>query len=80
VASGVVIFVKGRRLNNGGIGSVNLIADAVAAAAKDYARANNGQMPSDAAHIANYLKQPLEAALVQKYLRQLPADAAVAGK
>lgn len=67
-------------LLSSGVGSVNLTADAVAAAARDYARANNGQMPSDPAQIANYLKQPLEAALVQKYLRQLPADAAVAGK
>jgi len=67
-------------LNSGGVGSVNLMADAVAAAAKDYAQANNGQMPSDPAQIAHYLKQPLEAALVQKYLRKLPADAAVPGK
>ena len=59
---------------------VNLIADAVAAAAKDYAQANNGQMPSDPAQIAQYLKQPLEAALVQKYLLKLPADATVPGK
>ena len=67
-------------LYSGGVGSVNLIADAVAAAAKDYALANNGQMPSDPAQIAHYLKQPLEAALVQKYLRKLPTDAAVPGK
>jgi hypothetical protein len=67
-------------LNSGGIGNVNRIADAVAAAAKDYAQANNGQIPSDPAQIASYLKPPLEAALVQKYLRQLLADAAVAGK
>jgi len=67
-------------LNSGGVGNVNLIAEAVAAAAKDYAQANNGQMPSDPAQIAHYLQQPLEAALVQKYLRRLPADAAVSGK
>ena len=67
-------------LNSGGIGNVNLIADAVAAAAKDYAQANNGQMPSDPAQIADYLKQPLEAALVLKYLPKLPTDAAVPGK
>ena len=67
-------------LNSGGIGNVNLIADAVAAAAKDYAQANNGQMPSDPAQIAPYLKQPLEAALVQKYLPKLPTGSAVPGK
>jgi hypothetical protein len=67
-------------LNSGGAGNVNLIADAVAAAAKDYAQANNGQMPSDPAQFARYLKPPLEAALVRNYLRKLHADAAVAGK
>jgi hypothetical protein len=55
-------------LNSGGVGSINLIADAVAAAANDYAQANGGQMPSDPAQIAPYLKQPLNSALVQKYL------------
>ncbi|MDB6029479.1 MAG: hypothetical protein JWM68_5702 [Verrucomicrobiales bacterium] len=67
-------------LESRGVRSVNLIADAVAAAAKDYAQANNGQMPSDPAQIAPYLKQPLEAALVEKYLRKLPTDPAVPGK
>jgi RNA polymerase sigma factor (sigma-70 family) len=67
-------------LYSGGVGSVNLIEDAVAAAAKDYVQANSGQMPSDPAQIAQYLKQPLEAALVQKYLRKLPTDASVPGK
>jgi hypothetical protein len=67
-------------LYSGGVGSVNLIADAVAAAAEDYAQANNGQMPSDPAQIAHHLKQPLEAALVQKYLAKLPTAAAVPGK
>lgn len=67
-------------LYSSGVGSVNLIADAVAAAAKDYAQANNGQLPSDPAQIAPYLKQPLEAALVLKYLPKLPTDAAVPGK
>ena len=53
-------------LNVGGISTVNLIADAVGIAAKDYAQANNGQMPSGPAQIAPYLKQPVDAALVQK--------------
>jgi RNA polymerase sigma factor (sigma-70 family) len=59
-------------LYSSGAGSVNLVADAVAAAAKDYAQANNGQMPSDPAQVAPYLKQPMEAAIVQKYLSKLP--------
>jgi RNA polymerase sigma factor (sigma-70 family) len=67
-------------LNSGGVSSVNLIADAIAAAAKDYAQANHGQAPSDPAQIAHYLKQPLEAALVQKYLRTPSTDTAVPGK
>jgi len=67
-------------LNSGGYGNVNLIADAVAAAAKDYAQANNGEMPSDPAQIAPYLKQPLDPLLVQKYLSRLPADAAASNK
>jgi hypothetical protein len=67
-------------LNSGGVGSVNLIADAIAAAAKDYAQANNGQTPNNPAQIAHYLKQPLEAALVQEYLRTPSTDAAAPSK
>jgi RNA polymerase sigma factor (sigma-70 family) len=60
---------------SGGRGDVNLIKDQVSAAAKNYAQANNGQMPSDPAQIAPYLKSPLEVALVQKYLNNLTATA-----
>ena len=67
-------------LHSGGVGSVNLIADAVAAAAKGYAQANNGERPSEPAQIAPYLKQPLDPLLVQKYLSRLPADAAASNK
>ena len=67
-------------LYSGGVGPVNLIADAVAAAAKNYAQANKGQMPTDPAQLAGYLKQPLEATLVQKYLDTFPTSAAVSGK
>jgi hypothetical protein len=66
-------------LYSGGVGNVNVIADAVAAAARDYAQANNGQMPSDPAQVARYLKQPMEAALLLKYLRKLPTAPAVPG-
>jgi len=67
-------------LRSGGVGNVNLIADAVAAAAKGYAQANNGERPSEPAQIAPYLKQPLDPLLVQKYLSRLPADAAASNK
>jgi hypothetical protein len=67
-------------LYSGGVRSVNLIADAVAAAAKGYAQANNGQTPSEPAQIAPYLKQPLDPVLVQKYLSRLATDAAAPDK
>jgi hypothetical protein len=66
-------------LNSGGVRPVNLVENAVAAAAKEYARANNGQMPSEPAQIAPYLKSPLDAALAQKYLSK-PSTAVVQGK
>jgi len=59
-----------------GLGQVNLIQDAVNAAAKDYSQANSGQTPTDPAQVAPYLKSPLDAALVQKYLSRLPAATA----
>src|SRR5207249_8756360 len=65
---------------SGGWGKVNLIAYAVAAAAKGYAQANNGQTPSEPAQIAPYLKQPLDLVLVRKYLSRLPADAAASNR
>ena len=67
-------------LRSGGVGSVNLIADAVAAAAKGYAQANNGQTPSEPAQITLYLEQPLDPVLVRKYLSRLPADGAASNK
>jgi hypothetical protein len=67
-------------LRSGGVGSVNLIADAVAAAAKVYAQANNGQTPNEPAQITPYLEQPLDPILVQKYLSRLTADAVAPDK
>jgi hypothetical protein len=67
-------------LYSGGAGSVNLIADAVAAAARDYAQANNGQPPTAAAQIAPYLKQPVQPALAQKYLEKLSSEATAPSK
>ena len=67
-------------LNSGGVTDVNSIKDTVAAAARDYAQANNGQMASDPAQITPYLKSPVEIALVQKYLNQYLAAPVRAGK
>jgi hypothetical protein len=55
-------------LNSGGVGNVNEIRDAVSAAVQSYAQANNGSLPSGPADIASYLKEPLDVALVQKYM------------
>jgi RNA polymerase sigma factor (sigma-70 family) len=63
-------------LGSGGVGNVNLVADAVSAAVQTYGQSNNGAMPDSAAQIAPYLKQPLDAALVQKYLNKSAASAA----
>jgi hypothetical protein len=63
-------------LNSGGVGNVNLIRDAVSAAVESYVQANGGIRPSDPAAIAPYLKEPLDAALVQKYLGNLATNTA----
>jgi hypothetical protein len=55
-------------LSSGGVGNVNLIRDAVSAAIQSYAQANNGKLPSGPADITPYLKEPLDVALVQKYM------------
>jgi RNA polymerase sigma factor (sigma-70 family) len=55
-------------LNSGGVGNVNLIREAVSAAIQSYAQANDGKMPSGPADITPYLKEPLDVALVQKYM------------
>jgi RNA polymerase sigma factor (sigma-70 family) len=67
-------------LYSGGTARVNFIQDAVNAAAKEYAQANNGQMPTDPSQIAPYLKSPLEGALVQKYLNKLSTASVATGK
>jgi RNA polymerase sigma factor (sigma-70 family) len=63
-------------LSSGGRGNVNLISDAVSAAVQSYAQSNNGMMPDSPAQIAPYLKQPLDAALIQKYLSKPATGAA----
>jgi hypothetical protein len=63
-------------LGSGGVGNVNLIRDAVSAAIQSYAQANNGRLPSGPADITPYLKEPLDVALVQKYMGNLATNTA----
>jgi hypothetical protein len=63
-------------LNSGGVANVNLIRDTVSSAIQSYLQANNGRRPSGPAEIAPYLKEPVDAALVQKYLGNLATNSA----
>jgi RNA polymerase sigma factor (sigma-70 family) len=62
-------------LDSGGVGNVNLVRDAVSVAIESY-RANNGRLPGDPIEIAPYLKQPLDVALVRKYMGNLATNSA----
>jgi RNA polymerase sigma factor (sigma-70 family) len=53
--------------------SVNKTADAVQEAGIQYARANNGMLPTDPAQLAPYLKQPIDPAIVQRFLNRVPS-------
>ncbi|MBI4659861.1 MAG: sigma-70 family RNA polymerase sigma factor [Verrucomicrobia bacterium] len=63
-------------LNGGQGGDYNLAKEAVKIASVKFAEDNNGQMPSEASLLAAYLKQPMDAALVQKYFQRLKEVAA----
>jgi hypothetical protein len=52
----------------------NGVADAVKIAAAEFANANNGQLPSDASQLSAYLKQSIDAATIQKYLKGVAAN------
>jgi RNA polymerase sigma factor (sigma-70 family) len=52
----------------------NRVADAVKIAAAEFANDNNGQLPSDPSQLTAYLKQPIDAATVQKYLKEDAAN------
>ncbi len=54
--------------------------DGVREAAKEFARNNNGRMPSEASPLAPYLKHPIDEATLQNYLSQMPADATLPDK
>jgi len=57
-------------LNGAGGSGVNVISSAVSAAAKDFAKNNNGQRPTDSSQVMPYLQQPIDTAKIQKYLNQ----------
>jgi hypothetical protein len=48
----------------------NPVGDAVKIAAVEFANDNHGQLPSDPAQLTAYLKQPIDAATIQKYLKE----------
>ena len=52
----------------------NRLAEAVKIAAVEFANDNNGQLPTDPSQLAAYLKQPIDAATIQKYLKAVAAD------
>ena len=63
-------------LNSGGVGNINLVREAVSAAIQSFSQANNGRLPSGPADIAPYLKEPLDPALMRKYMGNLATNTA----
>ncbi|MCI0533983.1 MAG: sigma-70 family RNA polymerase sigma factor [Verrucomicrobiales bacterium] len=63
-------------LNGGQGGDYNMANDTVKNATVEFAKANHGRTPSDASQLAAYLKQPIEAELVQKYFQKYLDDVA----
>jgi hypothetical protein len=61
-------------LNGGGGGSFNRIQDAINDAAREFARDNNFQAPTNPAQIAPYLKKTVDTATIEKYLKQFVLD------
>jgi hypothetical protein len=59
-------------LNDVTTSSVNHTEDAIKKAGIQFAEANNGLLPTDPSQLAPYLKQPVDAAKVQKLLSQIP--------
>jgi len=64
----------GMSINGAWGGRFNRVSGAVEIAAEAFAKANNGIMPGEPAQIMPYLKQPLDANTVQKYLNQIAAN------
>jgi len=57
-------------LNGAGGSGVNEISSAVSAAARAFAKNNNGQRPTDSSQVMPYLQQPIDTSKIQKYLNQ----------
>jgi RNA polymerase sigma factor (sigma-70 family) len=49
-------------------------SETIEAAAIAFANANNGLLPRDPAHLAPYLREPIDPARVQKFLGKIPPD------
>jgi RNA polymerase sigma factor (sigma-70 family) len=52
---------------------VNKVQSAIFDAANAFAKDNNGQKPNESSQIIPYLKQPIDAAIAQKYLNKMAA-------
>jgi len=60
---------------NGSMGEpFNRVADAVKIAAAEFVNDNNGQLPSDPSQLTSYLKQPIDSATIQRYLKGVAAN------
>jgi hypothetical protein len=59
-------------LNGINSSTVNRVEEAVKQAGIQFAQANQGMLPTDAAQLAPYLNQPLDPASIQKVLSQIP--------
>ena len=55
-------------------GRFNRVRDTISSAARAFANDNNGQKPTEPSQLSPYLKKPIEAATVQKYLDKITAD------
>jgi RNA polymerase sigma factor (sigma-70 family) len=60
-------------LNGAGGGNVNKAREAVGGAIGEFSRDNFGQAPTEASQVMPYLKRPMDAAVVQKYLNEAEA-------
>jgi hypothetical protein len=55
-------------------GGFNRVGEAVQTAAREFAKDNNGQMPTDPYQIAAYLKRPIDPVTIQRNLKAIAAD------
>ena len=59
-------------LNGVNTSSVNRVEDAVKQAGIQFAQANNGLLPTEPSQLAPYLKEPIDAAKIQKVMSKVP--------